>query len=593
MKRRERNSIVTRLLSGLILAAMLVGLTACAGPAVTRDQEVDLDGYRQKVEALRQQIVTVELENELGASPAGAAGHAVMLSVCDTTQRASVFTGTGETLAAAFDAADQAAREGLAQKGLEPVWVKADVVYLSETVGMEELGRAVYASRHEFFRYGLAFDEDFQTALLEAELNGAKIYEYEDGGVDLSYLNTYLGKAGRPELEKLPGEVTVFQCFGWFCDEDGTIYGLSSGDLDYGRRQVERLDRDDVQELIFSASDFLMDQVKEDGSFVYGMYPRFDNDIENYNIVRHASTIWSLICRYRMEPSPELAGQIESTIAYLLTQVVESGDVAFLYEAKDDEIKLGANGVAIIAMTEYMDVFGSDKYADICRKLGRGILTMQEEQTGEYWHVLNGDLSRKEEFRTVYYDGEATFALCRLYSLTGEQIWLDAAQRAVDHFIAADYAQYKDHWVAYTMNEITKHIPDREDYYIFALHNAQANLEEIAQRDTTYHTYLELLMATFEVYDRMLAQGAAVGGFDEEAFLKAIYTRADRMLNGFFFPEYAMYMANPARVLGTFMVRHDGYRVRIDDVQHNIGGYYLYWKNYDKLVEYGLLECVD
>ena len=69
----------------------------------------------------------------------------------------------------------------------------------------------------------------------------------------------------------------------------------------------------------------------------------------------------------------------------------------------------------------------------------------------------------------------------------------------------------------------------------------------------------------------------------------SLYTRADRQLNGYFFPEYAMYMKNPQRILDTFMVRHDGYRVRIDDVQHNIGGYYLYCVNYDKLVQYGML----
>ncbi len=583
----KRNVALYGLVAVLCLV-MLSGLTACGAGSTEQT------AYSEKIELLRAQVVTDELQNELGSSPAGNVGHVVLISVCDTQTRASVFTGTGKTLAAAWEAADSAARASLKESGLDAQWVKADVVFSSETMDEQALAKAVYVSRHEFFRYGVSFDANYSTALLEAEMNGAKIYEYEAGGIDFSYLNTYLRKAGREQLEALPEEYILFQCYGWICDETNTIYELDSDGLDYGRRQVEVLDAGYVQELIYNASQFLMDQVQEDGTFIYGMYPRFDNDIENYNIVRHASTIWSLVCRYRMEPSEELAKLIDSTIEYMLTQVIYADDnTAYLYEEKDDEIKLGGCGVAVIAMTEYMDVFGNDKYAEVCRQLGNGILTMLDQETGEYWHVLSGDFSRKEEFRTVYYDGEATFALCRLYSLTGEQIWLDASCSAVDHFIAGDYAQYKDHWVAYTMNEITKHITDREDYFAFALHNAQANLEEIYERDTTYHTYLELLMATFELYDRMVEQGMDTGDFDVEMFLKTIYTRADRQLNGYFFPEYAMYMANPQRVLNTFMVRHDGYRIRIDDVQHNIGGYYLYYKNYDKLVEYGMLECID
>ena len=65
------------------------------------------------------------------------------------------------------------------------------------------------------------------------------------------------------------------------------------------------------------------------------------------------------------------------------------------------------------------------------------------------------------------------------------------------------------------------------------------------------------------------------------------------MLDGYFYPEYAMYMENPSRILGAFMVREDGYRTRIDDVQHCIGGYYLYYKNYAKLVGYGMLSYRD
>lgn len=70
------------------------------------------------------------------------------------------------------------------------------------------------------------------------------------------------------------------------------------------------------------------------------------------------------------------------------------------------------------------------------------------------------------------------------------------------------------------------------------------------------------------------------GGFDLQAFLDAISVRVDRQLNGYFYPEHAMYMKNPQRILNAFMVRHDGCRVRIGDVQHNIGGLYLYYKNF-------------
>ena len=381
---------------------------------------------------------------------------------------------------------------------------------------------------------------------------------------------------------------------GWLCDGDDGVYALSASGLDYGRRRPEIIDGDYVEGLILKASAFLERQIKEDGTFIYGLYPRFDNEIENYNIVRHASTIWSLLCRYRIAPSQELAEHIDQTVGYLLSQIVyKDEDTAYLYEEKDDEIKLGGCGVAVVALTEYMDLFQTDVHREVCRKLGNGILTMLDQESGVYQHVLNGDFSLKEEMRTVYYDGEATFALCRLYGLTGEQKWLDAAESAVEHFIRADYTQYKDHWVAYSMAEITRYVTDRPDYYVFALDNVQRNQAEIYARDTTYHTYLELLMATFELYDRLVQSGADVKGFDQEAFLKTIYARADRMLNGYFYPEYAMYMADPQRIVDTFMVRHDGFRVRIDDVQHNIGGYYLYYKNYDKLVEYGMLECRD
>lgn len=570
-----------------VLLLIVVGLLIQTKRQTISNTEI----YQEKIELLESSVLAQEAV--LPTSPAGGqAGQAVFLSVCNTAERASVFCGTGTTLEAAWKNADKKVLKFLEGSNYVPVWVKADVVCSSDTVDEAEFIHSIKAARHEFYRFGVAFDKNYETALLEAELNGAKIFDYENGGIDLDYLNRYLAKADRGPLEELPAVYTVFQCKGWFCDENNIVYTLSTDALNYGRRQIETIDEAYAKELIMNASSFLLEQIGEDGSFVYGIYPRFDREIENYNIVRHASTLWSLNCRYRLAPDDELAEKIDRAIGYMLAQIVyDRQGRAYLYEEKDDEIKLGGCGIAIVALTEYMDVFQDDKYVDVCKALGEGILSMQDSDSGGYYHVLNGDFTPKERMRTVYYDGEATFALCRLYSLTGNLVWLDAAQNAVEYFIREDYTQYKDHWVAYSMNEITKHITDHKEYYDFALKNAQANLQTIYERDTTYHTYLELLMATFEVYDRMCENGITVEDFDLPLFLDTIYTRADRQLNGYFYPEYAMYMANPQRILDTFMVRHDGYRVRIDDVQHNIGGYYLYYKNYDKLVKYGLLDA--
>lgn len=583
-------------IAAVIVAAVIIFILFSGGS----DKEAGIKLYQEKISLLKAEALTAETYSALSGSPAGGqAGQAVFISICSKEQRASVFTGTGADLDSAWESADAKVQEYLKSNVYDPQWVKVDAVYTSETIPAGDINDRITDSYNEFFRYGVAFDPMYETALLEAELNGYKIYDYEDGtGINLDYLNRYLKKAGRTQLKLLPDEYTLFQCYGWFCDDDGQVYPLFHDGLEYGRRDIELIDDEYAKQLLVNAGYFLADQVNPDGSFIYGIYPRFDNEINNYNVMRHAGTLWSMVCLYRITGDESIVDEIDRTIEHLLDNYViyRDEDTAYLYEKKSDEFKLGGNGVTIIALTEYMDVFGSTKYLDVCRSLGNGILTLLDGDTGEYYHVLNGDFSPKEEYRTVYYDGEATFALCRLYGLTGEEVWLEAAKTAVDHFIAADYTQYKDHWVAYAMNEITMHV-DEPEYYTFALRNAQENLRSIYRRETTYHTYLELLMSSFELYDRMITNGIESEYLDTtfsiEELLKTIYKRADRMLNGYFFPEYAMYMENPQRILGTFMVRHDGYRIRIDDVQHNIGAYYKYYRNYDKMVSYGLLEYKD
>lgn len=554
----------------------------------------DTDMFDRDMSVLRDAVWTDIYgagESQEGATGGDGASATVFLSVCDTTQRASVFHSSGESLDEAWNSAAALAREFISDNRYDAVWIKADVVNKTETLPTENLPNLVQTIYDEFFRRGIAFDSGFEIAFLESEINSNKLIDYDKTDqLDLEVINQYLTTAGQSSVEQLPQVLTLFTCKSYLLD-DGSVFPLYEEGLDTGRRIDETLDKEEVADLIHSASLYLAGLVQEDGKFIYGYYPTYDKELQDYNILRHSGTIWSLLSQYKMTGDSELLPKIEATIRYLVEEAVEYKDpnTAYVVERKSNEIKLGGNAVALLALLDYMEVFKTDTYEDLAIALGNGILSLFDETKGTYYHVLNfPGFTEKEAYRTVYYDGEATFALCRLYSWNKDERWLTAARVAVDHFVAADYVQYRDHWVAYSMNEITKWVPD-EAYLTFALRNANENLDVIYHQETTYHTYMELLMATFEVYERMREEEIEIPyleEFDDAYFIETIFRRAEHMRNGFFYPEYAMYLKNPQRILGAFFVRHDGFRVRIDDIQHFAGGYYSFHEHYETLNAY-------
>lgn len=584
-----------------VLALLLVPLLIYGGRQLyeRRQNELQREAYMTQLEENSAALREAALSQMPALSPSPeAAAHVpppavVFMSVSDTFEKASVFTGVGTSYEEAWGNAYEQTKEHVHSSGMAPTWLKADLVDSSEVISLDELADVLKPHRSEFFRKGLSLGTDFSAAFLEAELNGNGMIDYQEDALLLEPINRYLQGNDRNTIREMPQELVVFTTSGWFSDEEGTVfplYGYEENGYRVGRRVLEDLTRETVEDVIVTSTEWLFNEIQEDGSFIYGYYPMFDERLTHYNILRHTVSIQPLIWYYAMTGDESLIPDIDSTLRYLVEDHIDYQNerTAYVVDRPNNEIKLGGNAVAIIALDLYMKTFETEEYVEVAAALGEGILALMDVGTGSYYHVLNPDFTPKEEYRTVYYDGEATYALALLYEMTGDEKWFQAASTAVEHFIRENYEQHRDHWVAYAVNEVTKHVPDPR-YYAFALRNVSENLQAIYHRDTTYHTYLELLMASYELYHRIYEEGIPVEGledFDDAFYFETIFHRAEHMLNGYLYPEYSMYLANPQKYVGSFAVRHDKYRVRIDDVEHFIAGYYNVWRHYDQLRAY-------
>ncbi|MGX8704992.1 MAG: hypothetical protein ACSW8J_00280, partial [bacterium] len=334
-----------------IVAAVVVAVAALVILLIPRTG-ANQRAFLEKAERFKAQIVTDDTIEALGDAPAGSAGHVVILSICDGASRADVCSGAGKTLSEAWDKAVRQTVKRM-DKSEDVRWFRADVVSRSWPTTAEAISEELDKCSTGFDFNGLALDAKFEMALPEGILNGMDIYDYKKHSISMKHLNQWLEQRGRKPLEALPEQMTGFECRGWLCDENDEIHVFYRDGADASRRQVSEIDADYALNMVDTASAYLMEQVREDGTFNYSILPQFDKDSSDYNMLRHSGTIWSLICRYRLFPGPALREKIERAIDYLLTQVhYDKEGAAYLYEAKSYEYKLGGNGITIVTLTE-------------------------------------------------------------------------------------------------------------------------------------------------------------------------------------------------------------------------------------------------
>lgn len=531
-------------------------------------------------------------------------GDIFLLSVSDGFRRAKTvqiqFSGDLQKNSDFYSLVAQEIEQLQAKFSHSLKWAKLEWVGNCESKSFSSLQLEFKNYKRNYFRSGIAFyNQDEWLLLPESELNAnACLY----AGVDVPvaqwnaknmqvYLKQRFGKDLSEQVIR-SNELYTFITAGLFFDiETQEVHKLSTLPRTHGRRALPPLSAESLTGLIGKITTYLSKQVKEDGKYEYGHFPCFGRTIGTYNTLRHASSTYALLegyefCREQNLYNDELEKiryQIEQALDYLATHIIRHypNDLAYAVEI-NNEIKLGANAVSILAFSKYVSVFPEDKrcqdYLALCEKLANGIVNMQQPN-GSFVHILDGDsLAVIAESRVIYYDGEAAFGLMRLYGLTKDTRWIECVRRAFDYFVQAGHNGAHDHWLSYCSNELAIYQPERK-YFEFAVNNVKGYVNFIRKRITTFPTLLELSMAFHKMLlklDEFPQFIDVLEGFDVAEFYQALHTRANYLVNGIFFPEMAMHYRYPNTVLYGCFIRHHAFRVRIDDVEHYLSGFVAY-----------------
>lgn len=523
----------------------------------------------------------------------------IFLSFTDGLQRATVVQFSGKHLAEVWKKlADWQQRKF--KESPKVRWLRIDWVTEKRAMTWADCLKEMHSVKRNYFRYGISLDTNFRYAFLEQELNAnAMLYlgarQPKAALNKKNFLSYGVKRYGKHFSlpSRAQDQALLFTTQAILVQPDQPyelLHGYSGGTegRNTGRRIIEQLDPVQVTSLIQQSSQFLAEQVDAKGRFIYGIHPCFDREIKAYNTLRHTSTTYSMLEAWEVTKSSELKSAIDRSIKHLTSELIRqytlpSGETLAYLQDDNNEIKLGGNAVCLLALVKYTELTNDQQYLPLMEQLALGIQRMQNQENGQLYHVLNADdLSIKEEFRIIYYDGEAAFGLMRLYGLTKDERWLNTVEKAFEYFIEKEHWKIHDHWLSYCVNELTLYRPEAR-YYQFGIKNVAGHLDFVMGRITTFPTLLELMMAAHKMITRLEASDQhrhLLEQINLKKFYRALEARAHYLLNGFFWPEFAIYFQNPQRIMGSFFIRHHSFRVRIDDVEHYLSGYVAYLLHY-------------
>jgi hypothetical protein len=213
---------------------------------------------------------------------------------------------------------------------------------------------------------------------------------------------------------------------------------------------------------------FVLRHQEPSGRFTYVYDAQHDESIDarDYNLARHAGTVFFLARAARQLNMPEARAAALRGIAFLRdTALVECGAADRGCIQQGERVELGSSALSALACAELLRGADDPGARALLQSL-LGFLRAQQRPDGELMHEYDRAAGHPIDVQRMYYSGEGAMALLAGFEQLGDRRDLDAASKLMAHltgagwgFFGARYYYGEEHWTCQAVAKAAAHMP--------------------------------------------------------------------------------------------------------------------------------------
>lgn len=215
------------------------------------------------------------------------------------------------------------------------------------------------------------------------------------------------------------------------------------------------------------AGAYLARTVRGDGMYRYEVNGIDDHDSDDYNWPRHCGATWYLAETANYTRDPQMLAAVTRAARRLVEgAVAQCGEHRCV--AVGDRADLGSSALGLLALVEIVQGGIVPELLPVVKDLA-AFLRSQQRPDGEFKHFYDRKTNTPIDQQSLYYTGEAAFALARAEHLTHDPRDLDASRRALAYLVSYPFWYFgwhyfwgAEHWTCHALGALWDKAPNRK-----------------------------------------------------------------------------------------------------------------------------------